>query len=457
MIYQLDFEMIKKHLIVVEKGTEKLKHNPPQNAKILPFDTKYNESKIDFSRISGDFLRKAINKQGPKEITEELLEGVLSKITNVSELSDSERIKVKTFFEDLYFEDNNLIFVHPKLAFWLKEGGSKKVAQFLVDLLIGEEDKEKIKRIYEKEEKNQLTTKILLDSLSDLKDSNVKPSYICVLPFIKEKFKEDLDFIINNEEVFLSSFNLFIMFYYFIYISQLILKLRQFEKATPNKFEEMYFNLNWEKASKSRESYQKGWKRLKKASMGMFTHSHLLEVLSLNKKNEVTMYWDLKSEDIENDNELRSQLEYIIKWYKGNVDLSYDNYKRVTKEKLNFMEEIKEFYNVIDYQFSNGSRKGADKKFEKYYTTYAEREFCKKRGPLGYTLNLTEDVFFMLVKLAMKDKEKLRMKDVYKEFEGRGVYLDRDSKERVEEFLEKLNLLEKKSDSGDAVYVKSIL
>ena len=35
--------------------------------------------------------------------------------------------------------------------------------------------------------------------------------------------------------------------------------------------------------------------------------------------------------------------------------------------------------------------------------------------------------------------------------------LDKESKELVVKFLEKLNLIDKKSDSGDAQYVKSIL
>ena len=39
----------------------------------------------------------------------------------------------------------------------------------------------------------------------------------------------------------------------------------------------------------------------------------------------------------------------------------------------------------------------------------------------------------------------------------RGIYLDKQSQESIVEFYEKLNLIEKKSDSGDAQYVKGIL
>ena len=51
----------------------------------------------------------------------------------------------------------------------------------------------------------------------------------------------------------------------------------------------------------------------------------------------------------------------------------------------------------------------------------------------------------------------MRLNDVFKEFEHRGIFLDDLSKEQVADYYERLNLIEKKSDSGDAKYVKRIL
>ena len=47
--------------------------------------------------------------------------------------------------------------------------------------------------------------------------------------------------------------------------------------------------------------------------------------------------------------------------------------------------------------------------------------------------------------------------ELFDEFRKRGIYLDKQSQESIVEFYEKLNLIEKKSDSGDAQYVKGIL
>ena len=51
----------------------------------------------------------------------------------------------------------------------------------------------------------------------------------------------------------------------------------------------------------------------------------------------------------------------------------------------------------------------------------------------------------------------ISLKQLFIEYEKRGVYFDRYSRESIVELLNKLNLIEKKSDSGDAQYVKPIL
>lgn len=73
------------------------------------------------------------------------------------------------------------------------------------------------------------------------------------------------------------------------------------------------------------------------------------------------------------------------------------------------------------------------------------------------TLNLTEEYVILLTKLCIKDNEKVRFQYLIKELERRGVYLDKDSRNRLIDFYQRLNVLEKKSDSGDALYVRSIL
>ena len=72
-------------------------------------------------------------------------------------------------------------------------------------------------------------------------------------------------------------------------------------------------------------------------------------------------------------------------------------------------------------------------------------------------LNITEEFLIFLTKLAIHDEEKLSLNEVCRQFELRGVFLDQPSKDEVVQFYTKLNLIEKKSDNGDAQYVRRIL
>ena len=70
---------------------------------------------------------------------------------------------------------------------------------------------------------------------------------------------------------------------------------------------------------------------------------------------------------------------------------------------------------------------------------------------------MTESDIIFLTKISIQDKDRIRLVDLFKEYETRGIYLDNTSKTLLQEFFTKLNLLDKKSDSGDAQYVKRIL
>ncbi|WP_241958117.1 DNA phosphorothioation-dependent restriction protein DptG [Staphylococcus agnetis] len=82
--------------------------------------------------------------------------------------------------------------------------------------------------------------------------------------------------------------------------------------------------------------------------------------------------------------------------------------------------------------------------------------FLKNRGSLGKTLTLKKEMLILLTAIIVKE-EKMLIKDVFLEFEKRGVYFDRYTREEIALFYEKMNILDKKSDSGDVKYVKSVL
>ena len=64
----------------------------------------------------------------------------------------------------------------------------------------------------------------------------------------------------------------------------------------------------------------------------------------------------------------------------------------------------------------------------------------------------------MFTRLILSENDgKIRLAKLFEEFEKRGLLFDRESRKHIVELFEKMNLLEKRSDSGDAQYVKYIL
>lgn len=77
-----------------------------------------------------------------------------------------------------------------------------------------------------------------------------------------------------------------------------------------------------------------------------------------------------------------------------------------------------------------------------------------RRGNL--VLVLDNEMLTFLVALFTKSK-KTKLEDMYKAFNSYGIHFNRGSRMAIEDYLLKLNLLDRKSDSGEAQYVTVIL
>ena len=84
------------------------------------------------------------------------------------------------------------------------------------------------------------------------------------------------------------------------------------------------------------------------------------------------------------------------------------------------------------------------------------RYFLKSGGIYGKILNLNRDMLVFITSLCVREK-KMNVKDLFKEYNKRGLYFDKHSRKEIIKYLDLLNLIDKKSDSGDAQYVRPIL
>lgn len=138
-------------------------------------------------------------------------------------------------------------------------------------------------------------------------------------------------------------------------------------------------------------------------------------------------------------------------------DCSELNNLQKNEQRGPVFSEIDYLYESVRTQFKNTGRGRVSDGYVKHFETFCHDRFLKSRGASGLMLNITEEFLIFLTKLAIHDEEKMSLNEVFRQFEMRGIYLDQPSKDEVVQFYTKLNLIEKKSDSGDAQYVRRIL
>jgi DNA phosphorothioation-dependent restriction protein DptG len=116
---------------------------------------------------------------------------------------------------------------------------------------------------------------------------------------------------------------------------------------------------------------------------------------------------------------------------------------------------VRQLFYAMRYQFEKSGRKGANTDFSTWYKTFVQLNFVKTRGRLGNTLSLSKDYLLLFTELAILNtgKDKILLTTLWEELEIRGIHLDNQSKHEATQYFQKINALEKKSDSGDAQYV----
>lgn len=194
----------------------------------------------------------------------------------------------------------------------------------------------------------------------------------------------------------------------------------------------------------------------------MFSHAITLEILNQHSMNgkmfDYIQLQEYAKQNPEEDEQIAKEIEKAENAYVSCVG----DYKRFDQIKYSVGgtktdAAIRHLFRCVEEQFLNTDRKRANQFYNEKFIEFCKARWIKNRRKSGLVLNLTERDIIFLTKIAIKDKEKIRLIDLYKEYEYRGIFLDNTSKEYLQEFFTKLNLIDKKSDSGDAQYVKRIL
>ncbi len=289
-----------------------------------------------------------------------------------------------------------------------------------------------------------------------------------ILPFVKQQFSEDIKWLLEQDNNVIVKYLPLMLYFYASY--SLMQTLMFMNKAnwqySTNKPLSITFMLSSERASKSHEAVTKGWAASK----------HFPETF-LNRMSAYAQALDILNSMFEDEEELMTFQEILGRFDKMEFN---EEAKSICENLLNTYQDYK--YELLDDRDTEIHPIAEKKKINLHsFTefvdllldrciTYQSKDYPRMKVALFALLKikllenrsnhsvlaLDEETLLFLVAMMAKN-DRLRIEDLYKRFLGYGIDFSSPTKNAIGEYLLKLNLLERKSDSGNAQYVRVVL
>jgi len=430
-----------------------LKPSSNSMATFYPISTNENSNDFDWNTVTNLFLSELYGLVGEKKISK--LENELKLFHQNFEEKFKQQVpdlQAWEVIEDIYFLKNNIAKIAPKLRiFSLSEdaqnlSAEKRIVSLLKTLF-------KKDYIYQNDVNNlNFIEQKIYESFEAMFPSNIPDhqganSY---LPKLSNIFADDLIFLTRNSKYFLENIQLFLELYLFLYTSQLSIVINSWREADEPKIKECYFILDTERASRERACLQRsGYKLVEKGLDSIFPILALTESLQNNVEQKVPLWkfvTTLTDQDVE-------PLKTYCHEFADNRKLKVSNSH--FEDLASSLDELQRLYKA---QFAKGeTRASRNVNIVRAIKNIILKPFTQSRGSAGTVFVLTQEYLLLLTNLVIGSREKLRLYEVLKELELRGIFFDKESQKALVEFYERLGNVEKMSDSGDAIYVKKTI
>lgn len=453
---------------VEEKSKDKLRlsHIPDNSFKLYPYKASGKTQApivTDLEDIVSGFFRRALDVDSVPVEYDALCDLLLENL----EIEPSDIELFKDMIKELFFNNNDFVATSLGLYPYQTKTNNKsadRLAFFLFCVLgIDLDDCAVIKDAADRYNYNVLE-QMVVDTIKSMAtgEGEAERNYFMVVTSIKEKFKKDFHFMLNTDMTSIEDFSNLLSLYYFFYVSQTAIVLDQFCQGKRDESVSLYYALDWEKVSKNRKCCSEGWEKLQANINHMFSHAITLEIINQHADSKVMYDYIALQEHIdlhpEEDDLIAREIEKAELAYTSAVG-DYKKFDQIKYSQGGSKTDaaVRHLFKCVEEQFLNTDRKRANQFYNEKFSDFCKERWVKNRRKSGLVLNLTERDVIFLTKISLRNHEKIRLNDLYKEYEYRGIYLDNTSKEYLQEFFTKLNLIDKKSDSGDAQYVKRIL
>lgn len=455
--YKLDYERINKSL---GKSYQLYRR---KKTHVLPLPTREpDRAKFERGYISivGGVVRRMNQKSIKQEENQDLYEQLSSLVGFSNEESeDLFNHFVQKQLKELYDgKTNSLQQLEqvPLAESKNEQKGEVDYINFFYDTFI-RGDENNVKEMLQRIDSPHIINDLLSNMTATDENQSQQPEqlYRNHFPDLKEQFLKDLDLLSQNESFFFGNIATLFVHYTIVAISQTVLQTNHLCNFKQNEFIPVYYVLHWEKAAKWRQSYKHGFKLLREQMTDFYAHEHTLNILGFNTfTNEQNMFYhDYKQ--LLHKSGPEAEKEFIKSIYDW-METVYSTRKDIDVESYLVDKTIDDAFNDLLNAVKKGVSDEINSRYPKAFEALITHFFRKHGGSLGTLLSLTREQLLLLVAVSVGN-ERIELNQLWLELEKRGVWLDYVSKEEVVLTLDKLNYMEKKSDSGDAQYVKSIL
>ena len=453
--------------------------NWQEGIKLLPFNSNpasAYDKKCGLHGTTGEFFRLWDN-DGTKPIEDfekSAVEPVKEYLVNQKQMPTTQVPEFVRMMRDIMFVNGNLNITDSAFIKYLPlvpnderismkdrkkyNDGQRKLANYLYSMLSDE------MQISGHSNTPNLFSKILQEALTPFcgfSDDSKERDYI-VLPYIKKSFEEDLCWMLEQEEsVKVKYLHLLLHFYACYAVTQAIVRITAKDKQSEDEPAPFYFILNSERASVNHDAVVRGWSyQIPKSSLDkLYGKSQALDILNSVLGSNVGFYNNIRKvlyqTDFEDNRELCNKLLSKYQEEKREVFNRRSSESGSIEEIEIDVHSYDEFISTLELLCTGLQAPSYISRMRKKVIDLLSVRFLQSRRG-NFVLVLDNEMLTFLVALFTKSK-KTKLENLYKLFNKYGIYFNRGSRLAIEEYLLKLNLLDRKSDSGEAQYVTVIL
>jgi DNA phosphorothioation-dependent restriction protein DptG len=426
--------------------------NQNATSSYLPVNTN-GKNDFDWERVAAGVLQVIQNKKIKSLSIEHLAEESKQKFSQFNT-----NLKLWPIVQKMYFENEQIYKICPEFLLFKAQDGSlsgleKRIVRMFSSML-------QANHVTPFDSNVNFLEKPILDVVLKymVEDSGVYSQELAYLPFLEKVIAQDIKFLLERPKYFLSNFKNTLEFYGFTFLAQLALSISDWKSQSAPDAKPLFFILEHEKASSERVYLKNnGFKSVKEQLPKLFPFLSMLELIQAKPTNnsvqKIQPLWSLmQGLSSANSTDDLHRLREFSEAFKEQRELNHTLTSENTFEKV-----IADVFELANEQFSKtakGSRHSANAKVVSGIQDMFFANFVQSRGRYGNALVLKQDMLILLTNLTIGNQDKLRLHELIKGFEQRGVFTDKQTQQELINFYERIGNVERMSDSGDAVYVR---